>query len=823
MTGMSQRFIGGGDDRVRADIADAEVELIPGMPVPVTVEVTNVDSLIRRYQVEVLGIDERYVDLSQPSVALFPDERLPIVITFTVPEDFPAGRRRVAVYVTDAEGGDAAVMVAFDLVLATEERLRLTIEPETVTVGKEGTFVVTPENLGNTSVDVRLKAEDPERKVSVAFDPEHTELLPGDRRLVTALAVGERPWFGMPAVRVLEFTATAGDTTETATAVMMQRPRFSRRLLAILGMVLVVTLFAFVIMQAFGSVADRAEANEQLLKQGLGHDGPVGIRAVPASMQGRITSTTGEPIDGATVELYDPTQPLFAAHSTVTRASGAFRFGALPEGEYVLRVEVAGFDEVWFPDGESIADAEPFELGPGAELVDVNLALEGRPGSVSGLVQGADVEGALVSVRLPAEALDGSELAPTSAEVTSMEVDATGRFTLTDLATPATYEIVVSKPGFATETRTATLAAGEQREGIDVLLRTGDGQISGVVVDGTDTPIPNVDIVATDGSSDVETRSLSGENDAGTFQLRDLPTPATFTITATAEGHFTESVTVQLEEQQLGEVRIVMTASTGRLAGTVRSSDGQPLGGVDVIVDGAEVERTTVSLSDGEVGSWLATDLPVPGEYTVTFSRDGYATQALSVELVSGPQADRAGVDGVLTPSGASVHGVVEEQGSGPIAGVTITLESAEMERRTRSSDEPLGAYRFDDLPAGAYTITYERVGSRSQTLLVDLDAGERRQLAPVELEPQARIGGVITVNGVPSAGVGVVAYPFDDYPGEVAAETVSTTGGRFEIVGLDAPQTYILEFETPAGGPVQGSRTVFLQAGEDLEIEVDL
>ncbi len=824
MTGMSQRFVGGGDDHVRADVADAEVKVYPDVPVPVVVEVTNVDSLIRAYDVQVLGVDERYVEVSDPRVSLFPEERRPVTLTFTVPTSFPAGRRRVAVHVSDGEGGDAGVMVSFDLVLDAQEQLQLTVEPESITVGREGSFVVTPVNNGNTALDLQLAATEPERQVHVAFEPEDNRLLPGERCLVTALAVGDRPWFGMPVVRVLEFTAIAGQASTTAAAVMIQKPRISRRLLAIIGMLLVVILFAFVIMQAFESVADRAEANEQLLKQGLGHDGPVGLRATPASMSGRVTATTGDPIDGATVELYDPSEPLFAAYSTVTRTTGAFGFGSLSEGDYALRIEVAGYGEVWFPDGESIADAEPIEVGPGAELVDVNIALEGRPGSVSGQVRGIEVEGAVVSARLPSDVVDGSDLDAPSAEVTSEQVDDTGRFTLTDLTTPATYEIVVIQPGFVTETRTVNLTAGEQREGVDVRLRTGDGLVAGTVVDTAGNPVPNVDIVATDGSAEVATRSLSGEGSAGAFELRDLPTPGTFTISAEAEGYFDESVTIQLDEaEQRSDLEIVMTASSGSMSGRVTASDGSPLGGVDVTVDGAEVERTTVSLSSGEVGSWLATDLPVPGEYTVTFSREGYATQALSVALTSGAEADRTGVDVVLRPSQASVRGVVTEQGAGPISGVTITLESSDVERRTRSSDDPLGAYRFDGLPPGAYTITYERAGSPSQTLLVDLAAGEQLDLDAVEIEPQTRIGGVVRIDGVGQAGIGVVAYPFDSYPDEEAAETVTTSGGEFEIVGVEAPETYILEFTNPAGGPVIGSETVFLQAGETVRIEVDL
>lgn len=825
MTGMPNRRVSGGDDRVRADVAAPEIHVGLGEPASVEVEVTNVDDVIRSFRVDVLGLDARWISVDHDALDLFPDERRTVTVTVDLPETFPAGRRRIAVEVTEPGSPDStAVMVGFDLVLAARESLELQGEPSSQTVGKAGSFVLNIANTGNTTLDLALVADEPERKVEVTFEPAANQVLPGERCLVTAQAVGERPWFGMPVVRPLQITATGGTASATVPLVLIQRPRISRKVLSILGLLLVATLFAFVIMLSFNTVADRAEANEQLLKQGLGEDRPIGPRAAPSSISGQVSSTTGGPIDGAAVELFDPANPVVPTHATVTGTGGTYRFASLEEGEYYIRIEVAGFNEVWFPEAETFDDAQVIELGADTDLVDVDVALQGRPGSVSGRVIGADVEGALVAAEIPGESIEGSELSTAPAIVTSVEVDATGEFVLADLATPSSYEIRISKPGFATERRTVTLSPGEQREDIEVLLRTGDGLLAGTVVDTEGTPLPNVDIAATDGSSEFATRTLSGEGEAGSFELRGLPTPGTYTLSITAEGYFPESVTLTLEEQQqIDDVAVVMTADQGSLSGRVTAPDGTPLGGVDITIDGAEDEFATVSLSEGDVGSWLATGLPVPGTYTVTFSQAGRATQAVSVELLDGPQADRSGVDAVLSRATASVRGLVVDPDGQPIGGVDITLESADVERVTRSSDRPAGAYGFDDLPPGAHTITFERAGSQSQTLLVDLDAGENLELDPVELEPQAGISGRVVRDGVPEAGVGVVVYALDGYPNEVVAETVTEAGGTFQIIGLDAPQSYIVEFQVPAGGPVVTSRTLFLGSGESIDLEVEL
>jgi hypothetical protein len=821
MTGMPRRRIVGG--LVRVDLDVHEVVLVDGFTASVDLEVTNLDTVIRSFKVEVLGIDPSYAQVVDGPIDLFPDERRSVGVTITLPEDFPAGRRRVGLAVTQRDDAGVSATASLDLVLPAQPELTQTVEPTTVTVARSGTFVLTPVNTGNTTLELRFLGQEPERKVDVRFDPPTARLLPGEQAQVKATATGPRPWFGSPVVRVLELITTAGDLSVPTTAVLMQKPRIGRRALALLGLLLVVTLFAFVILWSFNNVAERTEANERLLRQGLGEDEALGIRAVSPAVSGRVLSSTGTPIDGAAVELFDPANPVLPSFASVTTASGSYRFGAVPPGEYLIYVEAAGFGEVWFPNAASFEDADPVEVRSGEDLAGLDLLLDGQPGSVGGQVLGADVAGARVAARVPASVFEGSDLDPIAAEVVAVEVDDTGVFVLPELATPSTYEIAVSKDGFATETTTVNLGPGEAREDIEFLLRRGDGLIAGQIVGADGAPVPNAVIEATDGSTSLITRSLSGDTDGGTFELRNLPTPGTYTLAVTAEGFGRESITVQLEpSQQLDGVTVVLTGALGQLGGRITTSDGEPLGGVDVTIESAEVERTAVSLSTGEVGRWLARDLPVPGEYTVIFRADGFVTQAASVELLAGAESSRLDIDAVLVRATASLSGRVVDAGGEPIGGVSITLDGDEVARRTISSDRPPGAYGFDDLPPGAYTITYSRAGSSAQTLLVDLAAGVGRQLADVALEDQARITGTVRIDGVGESGVGVRVYTLQGYPGDEVAATVTGTNGTFQIVGLDGPREYIVEFEVPDGGEVVESRTVFLESGATVDLQVE-
>ncbi len=821
MTGMPRRRLVGG--LIRVDLEVTEIVMADSRTATVQLEITNLDTVIRALHVEVLGIDPSYAEVADGRIDLFPEERRSVPVTITLPDDFPAGRRRVGLAVTQHDDPRVRATTSLDLVLPAAPGLEVAVEPTTLTVARSGTYLLTPVNTGNTTLDVRFRGQEPERKVAVRFDPPTARLLPGERAQVQATASGPRPWFGSPVVRVMELEVSAGELSIPAPAVLMQKPRISRRVLALLGLLLTVTLFALVILWSFGNVADRTEANERLLRQGLGEEDALLARAGAPAVSGRVTSSTGAPIDGAAVALFDPSNPVLANLASVTTAAGAFRFAAVPPGEYLLRVQAAGFGQVWFPNAAGVADAEVIEIRSGEAVSGLELLLDGQPGSVAGRVLGSDVAGARVAARIPAEAFEGSELDPIAAEVIAVEVDDTGAFVLPDLFTPSTYELLVTKEGFAPETTRVNLGPGEARQDVEVLLRRGDGRIVGQVVGDDGAPVPNATIEASGGDVTAVTRTLSGDADAGTFELRDLPTPGTYTVAVSADGFGRESITLQLDvSQQLEDVTVVLTGALGELGGLITDRAGIPLGGVDVTIEGAETARTTVSLSTGEVGRWSARDLPVPAEYTVIFRADGYVTQAASVELRAGAESVRGDVDAVLVRATGSLSGRVIDAEGGPVGGVSIELVGDEVSRRTISSDLPPGAYGFDDLPPGAYTITYSRAGSRAQTLLVDLAAGDERALDDVVLEDQARIVGTVRIDGVGQSGVGVRVYRIEQYPGDEVAATVTVANGAFEVVGLDGPQEYIVEFEVPDGGAVVESRTVFLESGATVELEVD-
>ncbi len=164
----------------------------------------------------------------------------------------------------------------------------------------------------------------------------------------------------------------------------------------------------------------------------------------------------------------------------------------------------------------------------GQQITNLDVNLGGLPATVSGQVAGTDVAGAVLTVQVPVDLLPSEPAvaaataaqappagAPAGAVLTTVPIGSDGRFDLSDVPSPAVYDLVLSKPGFATDTQRIDLSGGEVRGDIQLRLRTGDGLISGTVT-GPDGPLGGAVITATSGTSTVQTVSLT-EGQPGGF------------------------------------------------------------------------------------------------------------------------------------------------------------------------------------------------------------------------------------------------------------------------------------------------------------------
>ncbi len=699
---------------MRVQIDPPRIELVEGMPLQLSVTVTNTGAVIGGYRLRILGADPSWVHLTSEEISLFPDTSQTVPIMITVPHGLGAGDRRIAVQVRELTPPEAIAVAEVDLVVPAHSAVKMALSPMTVICGKTGRFSIMIENTGNVEMPVSPIGVDPEARIRFAFDPPVVALAPGENAVAELRTTARRRWFGSPVARPfalalppeppadLPATAPPEPIEPLANGTMLQKPRLGRGALSLLSLLLAVSVFATVITIALAKLVGVSQADRNLAIQ-VAAARQSGTPTGTSAMAGTIKQLSdAAPAANVTVEVFAAAALGSPLTSTATDAVGNWQVTGLAAGSYKLRFRAPGFAEVWYPHALTATDASPVDLQVGQKAGGLSIALGGLPGIISGQVVGDDVAGAVLTLSVPLSDLprSGAPTTPPStrpgitvggvtsgpapptaprtaaapapvspapsaaaangtaplsatpgATVMTAPIGSDGTFTLDAVPSPNVYQMTVSKSGYASTTQLIDLAGGESRKDVLLRLRTGDGSVSGAVY-GSAGPLGGAVITATDGSTSVKTVSVTAGT-PGFFALRSLVTPATYTLTVTATGYATQSSTVTLASgQQLSNLRFTLAPAFGTLSGKVTLlADNSPAPGVSVTITGGTTPVTTVTQSAVNAGAWQVANLALPGVYTVTFSRSDLLSQTVAVSLDSTGQV----VGGAATGSGVNV------------------------------------------------------------------------------------------------------------------------------------------------------------------------
>ncbi len=829
---------------MRVDVTPRQIEVMPAVTVPITVTISNTSAVIGGYTVRVLGADPGWVTLPEEQLSLFPDESGSFVIMLTPPEGLPAGRRQIAIQVREATPPHSSSIVDVELNVPERKQVRMRVDPLMVTAGKKATFGVIVENSGNTMVEGYLAADDPEAKARFDFEPDMIRLVPGERVLVDMRTEAKRRFAGTPVVRVLNlyldevptdfFAVTERENsgspnlnttnldgtpaapiareegTELAHATFVQKPVLSRGLLSLMGLLAAMTIFALVITIAMSRIVGQSAADRDLALQ-VANARNASATVGTSQIQGTVRLlTTGQPVAAVSVNVFNADNVQVAVATTATNSSGVYTVGNLAAGSYKISYRGAGFVQLWYPGAATSDDATPLTLAADQHLDGIDVLVGGVPATVTGKVVGEDVSASTLYLMKPTSASTNSASSSNSgassagtgtttqadgttpvgpipppnngdAVVQSVPVASDGTFSLANVPSPSVYDLIVVKTGYATSTQRVDIGAGEERSGLVITLAKGDGLVSGTV-NSADGPLGGAKITATTGTTTVQAISLSaGSTGAeGSFTLRGMQTPATFTITASATGYASQTQTVTLAAgQKLTGLSVTLSQSSGSLSGVVTLLPGNsPAGGVGVTITNGQLtvqtetqsSASTQSSSGGgqAVGHWTIAGLPIPGTYTVTFSRADLASQTVGVSLdasgnvTPGSQGATVDSDGLISvgmkSSTAAVEGVVKQCADGvqpctpakatiPVGEVTVTLSSGTASYTVTTASVPsaqLGHFRMGSIPPGTWTVSVQRAGTSPTSTIVTLSAGEVFEYNPALAAP-ASISGTVT------------------------------------------------------------------------------
>ena len=849
---------------MRVHVAPLRTEITPGISQPITVAISNTETIIAGYTVRVLGADPGWVEIETDTVSLFPDETRTLEVTVAPPRGIPAGSRRVAVQVRELTPPYDTRITEVELTVPASAMVQLRVDPVAVTAGKRATFSLLVENTGNTDIKGYLSGDDPESKVQFGFEPERIVLPPGQHELVDMRAAARRRVFGTPTVRQLSVymepipddaffnpdatPALQADEREVrASATFIQKSVMSRGALSLLGLLFAATVFAIVITIALSRLVAQTTADRNLALQ------VAAAKKSPSStgtsgVAGTVTLlTSSKAVAGVGVSVFTTTNTSTPVATTATNAQGAYRVTDLAAGEYKLSFRGAGFVQLWYPRAADVSDGTSVSLVTGQVKGGLDVSLGGVPSTISGSVVGDDVSAAtLFLTTVPTGAAPASLPAPqptTPGQVTPPDnggavvqhvpIGSDGTFSLSNVPSPSVYDLVVVKAGYATSSQRINVGGGETRTGVQITLSRGDGLINGTISSGSGA-LSGATVTATSGQSRASTVSLTGAK-AGSFTLRSLPTPGTFTVVVSKPGYASQTLTLALAAgQKLTGVAVTLSKSAATLTGVVSVVPRTiSAGGVAVTVSNGELTVQTATESTSQVGSWQVGGLPVPGTYTVTFSRSDLQSETVSVSLDAtgtvtpgsvGTRVTATGLAVTMQSATATVTGIVTQPGGGRVcdhstgalgeASVSLSSGSTTYSGTSASLAPNCGRYRLERIPPGTYTLTVSSSsGTTPRSQVITVTAGELL-VRNVALQRPASMTGVVvccTTGSDAQAGVRagwtVFLYPESSYPNGILRTTTTDANGRFEFDDIDANR-YIVA-TGPTGDPSNAVATV--------------
>lgn len=620
-----------------------------------------------------------------------PGQWIDAALAVSVPAGQSPGDQRIGV---EATGDDGTVALGHvTLRLASSAPVALSISPARVSGRRRGRFQAHLTNRGDDTVELRLVGEG--EGLDVAVTPDTVVLPPGDRvrlqgrvrrsvaatgrsRRAVAQTLGDDP-------RLFTVVAQGHTTPVRATAAYAPRPLVPVGARKVTAIVLAMAVWAATLTAGVQFLDRRAasqaaaQAQEEAAAQAAAEaaDGTGGSGAGGGGDGGSGKGTDGEDGDGAGTELA-------FVDGTAIDVGGTIDLGSAdPSGVTVTL--------------RSISPASVDTPGVGKVS-----ALHDGPTPVTGLLD--------------------------TRTTTSNEE---GDWAFANVTAPGTYEARFAKAGYVTQSHLISLDAGDEPVALDVVLEPGDGRLGGTVAAGG-TPVGGATVTITDGTV-TYTTSTATTGDIGRWSVEGLATPGRYLVTIDRRGYGTETQALELAAGGTADaITTALTPGVGSISGSIQYL-GQPKGGVTVTATNGDVTRSTSSLTETDVGSFLLPQLPMPGNYTVTVSADGFITQTLDVAVDGSDDGSGNGngdgnVTGVvvqLVSAAAIVAGTVTDGDGQPVSGVGVIASDGTHVYKTTTAISPAGSYELSGMVPGSYVIGFDRFEYQPASSLVTVAAGD--------------------------------------------------------------------------------------------------
>lgn len=826
---------------MRLQLTPTTATVAPGEPCDLVAVVRNDGDQPAVPSISVSGMDSADVQVDSLPAELAPGRQARLGIHVSVPPVATPGDQRLAVTVADDGGWYPPQTALVDLVVGAPPPVSVEVVPPASRGRRAATVTTVVHNRSDVDQPVALDAASDGTAVAFAF--EDLVVPPGGEvQVPTAIRADRRSWLRVRRHGTLVRARTDGAPV-SATATFTQRPTLPPVLVKVVAFAMVLALWAAAVvvvidrvegpdstaeMAASGADGDgdgtggagdgdgtgAGDAGRDGGQDGAGTSGEDGAGGADGtSGDGGADGTTGG-ATGNVVVAGTVTGPDDPAGTSVllqrvafgdagTTASGGSKVMATsvaaPAGQVLDRIETATDEQGSF----RIAGALPVPgfyrvkaaragyqtashvvyLTEEEREAELTMVLDPASGSLAGTVRDAD-----------GNPLGGADVQITDGSVVHTARSATegavGAWQITGLTTPATYEVLVTRRGYASASLRVALGGGESRTGVDTELVGGVGTLRGVVQrngrgvggitvelvgDGLNrSTTTTTDGAASDTRTAAATPAASGSGLAGRFDFPALPY-GTYRLTFSGDGWLSQTTEVVVDRGDVEVTVADLRPSTATLQGVVHQ-EVLPDSGCAYPNPQEPEQRDTVVLEPcggvgvavaGEAGSWGTTTANgtgrftiagiLPGEYQVRFERVGYVTQYYALTVDAGEAAvlpddrddadDQAGHGGGviqmrLTPeidrTSGTIQGVVRDardldEPFEPPAGTSIRVidqPDAVVERAAA------GVFTITNLPAGAHTVRVDAPGFDTLDQVARVPVADVADLGALPLVP---------------------------------------------------------------------------------------
>ncbi|MED4278752.1 carboxypeptidase regulatory-like domain-containing protein, partial [Priestia megaterium] len=522
------------------------------------------------------------------------------------------------------------------------------------------------------------------------------------------------------------------------------------------------TLIVAITADNFGSISQSIMLNPgQALETNISLLPSVGV------LRGSVfNEQTGQPIVGATLEVFDYTRGMIA--TVVTDTFGFYEVPNLFPGLYRLIASAKTF-------GAIVQEAN-IELGQETIL---NFFLPPNSGTIEGTISnrqtGEPLSGASIIIR---------QFSPTGPIIASLSTDQNGLFVLNGLA-PGTYAVVALDTNFGSQAA-SVFVESDALSTVSISLIPNPGIVEGTLTNAqTGEPLTNAFVRVLDNNR-VIIQEIQTDT-SGNYRVEGLA-PGEYLLIAISVNFQRESIGFIVTSGGTNTVNVALHPNPGFISGRVTDEQTtSSLDGATVQVFPAQSLVPIASAVTDQNGTYQIPGL-APGEYIVVANARNYARAAVGAIVVV-DQTTVADLQLSLNP--ATISGTVTDEQGNPIENATVrVVDQNETVLGTALTDQN-GNYVISNLPPGSHTIIVTAPTFSSQVSGVSLGPGTLENVNLGLTENPGILTGQITngQTGEPVIG-SIILVRTVGAMGLIVGFDITDENGTYFITGL-TPGTY--------------------------------